>query len=402
METIRPLRIATFTNAYLPTTNGVATSIHAFHRALETQGHEVHLFAPSVPVGADGSRVHRYASVACPGPDDYRIALPFSRGPAKALREVDFDIVHTHHPWWLGRWGLNYGRRAGVPVVTTIHTQYEKHGRCVPFHRGTVERLIRRKLVAYCSRVDLVMTPGEARKTELEALGIDTPVVVTPNGTDTRAFREASGHVPRRRMGLLEDQPIVLFVGRLAPEKRVDVLVRAMATVVKTAPAARLVMVGDGEQLGALKEQSRQLGIAPHVIFTGRVAPDEVPAYCAAADVFATASLHEVHPISAIEAMSAGTPVIAPDTGWSQGLVKHMRNGILTGEQPDQFATSMLRAITDHRLRRSLSEGATASAETHDIAAATQRLVGFYRSAIAGARTPVLTARLAAARGRHR
>ena len=124
------------------------------------------------------------------------------------------------------------------------------------------------------------MTPGEARKTELEALGIDTPVVVTPNGTDTRAFREASGHVPRRRMGLLEDQPIVLFVGRLAPEKRVDVLVRAMATVVKTAPAARLVMVGDGEQLGALKEQSRQLGIAPHVIFTGRVAPDEVPAYC--------------------------------------------------------------------------------------------------------------------------
>jgi glycosyltransferase involved in cell wall biosynthesis len=272
-----------------------------------------------------------------------------------------------------------------VPVITTIHTQYEMYSHWVPFHQPTVKRILREKTRAYCECIDLVLTPGQARKEELRAMGVTTPIEVVPNATDLEPFERASGEELRAQLGLEREQPLVLYVGRATPEKNLDVLVRAMATVVQQEPEARLLIAGGGPEIDPLQQLAAELGVAEQVTLAGRVPYEDVPEYHAAADVLATASLSEVQPVSLTEAMAAGAPVVAVDADWARDVVKPGENGLLAGNMPGDLAAEILRVLTDRELRARLSEGARREARKYAILPATERLVETYESVLSGA-----------------
>jgi glycosyltransferase involved in cell wall biosynthesis len=371
-----------FTNTYLPSANGVATSIDGFRTGLTELGHEVFVVAPGAADLRGDDRVLLYPSVRLPTTTDYRLALPWPYCVRSALRTLDIDIVHTHHPWWVGRWGLSCARECGVPALTTVHTQYEHQSRRVPFHQATVRRIIRRQTLAYCQDVDLVLTPGGARQDELRRLGVTTPIEVVPNATDTAPFAEASGHGVRGQLGVGTDRRVILFVGRLTQGKRVDVLLGAMKDVLLAAPDTLLMVVGDGDELDDLQAAAQEMDISEHVVFAGRVAPDEVPSYCAVADLFATASLHEVQPVSITEAMAAGTPVVAPDVDWARSVLENGQTGLLADRDAAGLAKCIIELLGDDRLRSRMSKHAIAQARRHDIIPATKRLLQVYRQLI--------------------
>lgn len=374
------MRIGVFTNTYLPTINGVVNAIHAFRRGLERLGHEVIVFAPGTRDCPAEHRVVRYRAVR-PRPEvDYPVALPSVRAVGEAFRSVDLDLIHTHHPWWVGVWGLRHARRSGLPVVTTIHTQYELYSHYVPFYQPLAKRVLRKKTLRYCQKVDLVLTPGPARKRQLEELGVKTPIEVVPNATDIEPFQQASGESVRQRYGLAPDQPLAFFAGRIAREKNLDVVLNAMVGVVRELPQARLLLAGDGPELAPLQQLAAERGLADTVIFAGRVPYDEMPEYHAAADVFATASLSEVQPISLTETMAARTPVVAVRADWAEDVVVEGENGLLTENNAGALARGLVRALADTDLRGDLSQGASRHAEQYAIIPASQRLLEVYET----------------------
>jgi len=227
-----------------------------------------------------------------------------------------------------------------------------------------------------------VLTPGPARRRQLEEAGVTTRIEVVPNATDIEPFQRASGETIREQYGLRPDQPLVLFVGRVAQEKSLDVVLRAMARVVREVPAARLLIAGDGPALGALKGLAAELNIDNAVIFAGLVPYERMPEYHAAADLFATASLSEVQPLSLTETMAAGTPAVAVGADWARDVVVEGENGLLTANNEEALAAGIQSVLTNADLHSHLAQGARRNAEQYAIVPATKRLVDAYESVL--------------------
>ncbi len=378
------LHVGIFTNTYLPTVSGVVNSIEAFRRGLQALGHSVYVFAPRVPGQPDEEQqVFRYPSVPAPARVEYPLALPFSRTVRSALRRIPLDIVHTQHPWWVGAWGARHARRARVPLVTTVHTQYERYLHYVKLPRALVRPLVNWQTVRYCNACDVVATPGGSMAEWLGAQGVQSPVEVLPNATDLSPFAAADDAEVRGRYGVAEDETLLMFGGRIAPEKSLDFMLRAFAIVRQRCPQARLLLAGDGPALSSLQALAADLGVAGQTIFAGPVPYSEMPKYHGAADLFVMTSLSEVQPLVLSEAMAAGAVLVAVRAPGPQDMVQ----GGVTGRLPalvagvEGFAEAVCRVIEDTELRERLAANARVESQRYDIPNATQRLLAVYELA---------------------
>lgn len=382
------MRIAVFTNTYRPTINGVVNSIEAFRKGLEAAGHQVSVFAPQAagPVGEEDF-VFRFRARSLRRYPEYPVPLPFPGTATKAFAAVAPDIVHTQHPWLIGKWGLRLARRAGTPVVTTIHTQYEQYahyGRPIP--AGLLSRLLRRTVRRYCQQCDIVATPGAAMKQYLAELGVTQPIEVVPNATDLSGFDTAEGWEVRETFGIAPTDVLFAFVGRTAREKNLDALIRAFSTVAAELPEARLMIVGGGPALDSLKRMATEQPCRERIILTGVVPYERIKEYHAAADVFVTASVTEVQPLSLSEAMAARTPIAGIDAGGINDMVTHGETGLLTpaAEGADGLARVMLELGTDAERRSRMAEAARQASLRYHIPRATDRLLEVYAMALEG------------------
>ncbi len=249
------MRIAIVTNTYRPSVNGVVNSIEAFRRGLEAEGHTVFVFGPTVAGHTDDSDfVLRFPAYTLRRYPEYPLPLPLAPALAHAAAQLGLDLVHTQHPWLLGTWGLRFARRHRLPIVTTIHTQYEMYAHYAaplppallrPGLRGTVRR--------YCNRCHVVATPGLAMRDYLTDLGVTRPVEVVPNATDLSGFDTADGTDVRQRYAIAPADVLYLFVGRAAREKSLDRLIEAFVSVAAELPSAKLMIVGGGPELQPLR-----------------------------------------------------------------------------------------------------------------------------------------------------
>jgi 1,2-diacylglycerol 3-alpha-glucosyltransferase len=378
------LRVAFFTNTFVPDVNGVALCLATLREELQRRGSVVYVFAPA-PKGpdplADDPAVLRFPSIGV-FDLDYTLAVPWWGGAARRLRGVRFDLVHTHHPLWVGGWGAWYARRARLPLVTTIHTHYELFAHLVPLPRGLVRSYLRRLVRRYCNRCDLVTTPAPSNAARLERLGVRVPVVVVPNPVDLRLFAGADGRLVRRRYGL-EGKFVMGYVGRLSPEKQVPVVLEAAARVVQVRPEAHLLVVGDGPVRGELERRARELGLQGHVTFVGRVPHEQVPHYQAALDVFLSASIQETQPLAYAEAMGAGVPVILVEGLGANDMIQPGVNGFLVGRAgaAEEMARQVLWLMANPAERRRLGEGAQQWVQRYQVGAVVDRLLVAYEQA---------------------
>lgn len=382
------MRIAVFTNAYRPTVNGVVNSIEAFRKGLEQAGHEVFVFAPQAhqPV-EDQDFVFRFRAWCLRRYPEYPVPLPLSGSAGRSFRELSVDLVHTQHPWLIGRWGLRLARRTGAPVVTTIHTQYEQYAHYAwPIPPGLLQGVLRRTVRRYCQQCDIVATPGAAMEDYLLDLGVTQPIEVVPNATDLSGFDTATGHGVREAFGIAPSDLLFTFVGRAAKEKSLDRLIHAFDLVAKQLPPARLMIVGGGPALAELKRLAGTQPCGERIILTGPVPYEEIREYHAAADVFVTASVTEVQPLSLNEAMAARTPVAGIDAGGINDMVQHGETGLLApeGEGVEGLARVMLELGRNETKRSEMAMAAQEASRRYDIPHATGRLLEVYRTALEG------------------
>src|SRR5437899_4909975 len=241
------MRVALFTNNYLPFRGGVTTAVETLRRGLEGLRHRAWVFAPaSRPPVTDPPWVFRYPSIPAPTYPGFALALPFSRRLHGTARALAPDIVHAQHPFLLGPAARRFARRHGRPLVFTYHTRYEKYAHYVPLPERLVAALAVRLSCRFADATDLVVAPSGHIAHVLASRGVRAPVVVVPTGVDLDRFRPGDREAARRGLGPPADAPICLYVGRLDREKSVERIIEAFASIAEAVSGARLLLVGQG------------------------------------------------------------------------------------------------------------------------------------------------------------
>jgi 1,2-diacylglycerol 3-alpha-glucosyltransferase len=233
---------------------------------------------------------------------------------------------------------------------------------------------VRAHVVAFARHVSKVLVPGQAMAQMLAQYGYAGPVTTLPNPVNLGTFAAATGEGVREQYGIAPGAPLVISLGRLAPEKNLSTLLAAFEQARRQRPDLRLLIVGDGPSRAALQAQAGE-----GVVFTGGVPYARVPEVLAAADLFLTASESEVLPMSMIEALAAGAPLVAARSPAALDLIRPAQNGLLSEATPEALAAALLEALKPDRLLL-LRVGALRSAQTYDVRVRSAELASMYRA----------------------
>ena len=353
------MRIALFTNNYLPFCGGVTISVETLRRGLETRGHEVWVMAPRFRGIADGAPgVLRYPSIPATTYPAFPLAIPYAPTVTARVRALDVDIFHAHHPFLLGPAAGRLARRARRPLVFTYHTRYEKYAHYVPLTRTLVEAAAVRLSTRFAARVDAVIAPSAVVRDELVRRGVRAPVSVVPTGVELGRFRPGDRLAARRALGLPDHDPVLLYVGRLDREKSVDRVLLAYERVASTVPRARLVLVGHGKEAERLRRRAAALTAAGGVRFLGVRAHDTLPICYQAADLFLFASETETQGLVLAEAAACGLPAVAVDAPGCDEVVRDGETGLLTKSDPTALAEAAIGLLLDGERRAAMASRA--------------------------------------------
>ena len=219
------------------------------------------------------------------------------------------DVAHAHHPFLSGRLAVKHCEPHGIPVVFTNHTRYDLYSDAyVGFMPRRVRMwFLRRYLRSFMHDVDLVIAPSPGIKQWLADFGIMPDAVELSNTIDTHPFADPAQPIDRAELGFPGESVVFCYLGRVGPEKNMGLLTEAFIYVASAEERACLLVLGDGPTRVKTQDLLAERGLADRVHFAGRTPYSVVPDYLAAADVFITASVSEVHPLVVMEAMAAAT-----------------------------------------------------------------------------------------------
>ena len=369
----KPLRIAMFTNNYLPFIGGVPISIERLWRGLAAMGNAVLLIAPRYRDQPQvEAHVLRVPSILAMGEKrEFRLANIFLRRIGRAVRDFRPDLIHLHHPFWLGSLGLLLAHRLRVPAVFTYHTRLEHYAHFVPLPGTLFRNLISHALIKrFANKCDAVIVPTYSAEEYLRMIGVKTPVFVQPTGIDYQRFREVTGEqVARLRASLgIGDEQVLISVSRLSNEKNIDFLIDAIASLRgQTERPFLVLMIGDGHQRERLLRRIDELKLAGHFRLLGAVPPEEMAIYYRLGELFLFASKSETQGMVILEAMAAGLPVVAVRSSGIDDVVRQGYNGFKTPENIGQWCARVILLLEDDRLREEMSGHALLVAAEHSI-----------------------------------
>jgi glycosyltransferase involved in cell wall biosynthesis len=392
----RPMRIAMFTNTYLPFTGGVPVSVDRLKRGLEAQGHEVLLVCPAYgPVGEEPG-VLRVPTIFRSGAM-IRLANPLHPRTWRTVRDFAPDVVHLHHPFWLGSLGLRMARTLKVPAVFTYHTRLEHFAHMVPLPGAVFRNVVAHWIISrFANRCDHVIVPTPVTRDYIRLIGVDVPVNVQPTGVEMDLYCH---HPPARLTALRhrlnpDGRLLLVTVARLSPEKNVGFILGAMARLkAEGAPPFRLLVLGDGEERGALEATIDRLGLGGEVKMLGDVPAEEVPTHLGISDIFVFASAAETQGMVVLEAMAAGLPVVAVNSSGIDAFVENRRTGYATPENLAVWTDTLHGLMVARAERQGMGAAAREAATKYSVEAFSERVVSVYQAAIAArsakAATPI-------------
>jgi len=306
----RSLRIVLVTETYPPEINGVAGTVKRMVDDLHRRGHELWLVRPRQgrhDRDIERERLHERLVAGCPIPmyREMQFGWPADRMLRRLLAETRADVLHVATEGPLGWSALNVAQRANVPVSSDFRTNFHLYTR--HYRLGALKSLALRYLRAFHRRTDVTTVPTRRLGSELAALGFGRLAVIR-RGVDTELFTPQHRDAAlRHSWGASEQAPVVIYVGRIAAEKNIELLFEAFEAIRSRQPAARLVLVGDGP------ERTRLARRYPHALFAGPLRGVALARCYASADLFLFPSLTETFGNVTMEALASGLAVVAFD-----------------------------------------------------------------------------------------
>jgi 1,2-diacylglycerol 3-alpha-glucosyltransferase len=382
------LNILMLTNTYVPHVGGVARSVSGLVAGLRERGHSVLVVAPEFPGTPDAEEgVERIVALQRFGGSDFSMPLPLTWPLSEVIEDFAPDLVHTHHPFLLGDTALRVASVYQVPIIFTYHTRYELYGHYIAQDSAWLQRLVLSLAHGYCDLCDHVIAPSQSIVQHLKRHGVQAPMTVIPTGIDVDAFASGRRDRARERWNLAPDQFVIGHVGRLAPEKNLDILVQAMAEVLVRRPKAAALITGDGSYRSIMEHAFAGAGLAERVRFTGVLTGEPLWDAYAAQDVFAFTSISETQGLVLTEAMAAGVPVIALDAPGAREVVEDGSNGRLLPHSADADALAKALAwLADLPLqqREAMKQAARQTAGGFSTTRCLDRVLELYESVLEG------------------
>lgn len=381
------MKIAIVTEVFMPKVDGITNRLDQTIRCLAAEGHEVLVVAPSGSVREHaGARVVGIPGVPFAPYPGLQVSLPDPR-IAWELARFAPDVVHVVGPACLGLWATLAARALGLPIVASYHTDFPRY---LPgYGLEWAAPIVWPTLRAVHNAAHVNLCPSRFTRDELIEHGI-RDVDLWRGGVDTRRFAPSKRSL-EMRMRMSDgrpDGPIVLYVGRVSPEKQIGRLQEVLDAV----PEVRLCIVGDGPARETLEGELD----AHRTRFLGFLRGEALARAFASADLFVMPSTTETLGFVVLEAMSSGTPVLAADAGGIPDLVRHGENGWLVDpEIPGAYGRAARTLLMHEAQRTHLARQGRKLAEEASWEAETRRLVQQYRKTIVIAQRPGLIGRLA-------
>ncbi|NOT06057.1 MAG: glycosyltransferase [Anaerolineales bacterium] len=379
------MRIGMMVDSYKPYVSGITNYVDINKRYFELAGHEVFVFTFGDLDYDDGEKnVIRSRGVPLSDSGFY-LSMRYSRAARKLLQTM--DIIHVQHPFLSGRLALRYCR--DIPIVYTNHTRYDLYAQAyLPMMPEEMSQgLLQAYMPSFCNAVDMVIAPSAGMKKILRQLNVERDIEVVPNGVDLKDFLTAQP-LSRAQFGYKEDDILLVYSGRIALEKNLPFLLKSFAGVAETLPKAQLLLLGSGVQL--YEEEIRslvgELNLSERVRLTGRIPYDQLPAYLAMCDIFVTASVTEVHPLSVIEAMGVGLPVMGIQSVGVGDTVQDGITGFLSTHELAAFTAKLTHLCLDPNLRAQMRDSAREASTAYAIERVSNVLLQHYEKIVVEAK----------------
>lgn len=359
------MKIGIFSESYEPVINGVTVSILALTSELKKLGHETYVFAPGFPGHKDvANRTIRFPSIRTVFARDYPLAVPYIHGLTEKVRQLDLDVIHTQTPFMLGWLGLRLGKRLGIPVVSTNHTLYTEYVHYFPLAPKSVSRgLIVRMLKNYYNRCAHVIAPSMPVEVVLREYGVTVPITVIPTGLSIDTARDdAARKRIRKELGIPENARVMLYVGRIAREKYLDLLLEAFDRLAPKYPDIRLMIAGGGPYEAQCRENASKLKSSNRIVFTGAVPREKVAKYYSAGDLFSYPSPTETQGMVVCEALGAGLPCVLVNGGGTPEMVVDGQDSLLAKIEVEDFAEKLDTMLSNPALMEAFSKRAVLNA----------------------------------------
>lgn len=365
------MRVVIITESYLPEVNGVANSVDRVAGHLSARGHSVLIVAPR-PVSrvdsADPYPVVRLPSIPMPGYSTVRLALP-TRKLGRIIADFKPDVVHLASPFVLGAWGARVAEELGLPIVAIYQTDVPGYARA--YRIGLTEVMSWKVIQRLHARAAMTLAPSTSTAAQLVAHGVPR-VGMWGRGVDTELFHPVRRDDELRRTLAPNDEVIVGYVGRLAREKKVELLAETSRL-----PGVRLMIVGDGPTRAAMQR------LMPQALFLGPKRGTELARFYASLDVFVHTGPYETFCQTVQEAMASGVPVVAPAIGGPLDLVRPGITGTLVPPgDPGGFANAVAELAADPQMRKEFGVAAYEAVAGRTWSALGDELIAHYRAAV--------------------
>ncbi len=351
------MRIAIFTDTFLPQINGVVTATINLAKGLADRGHKVWIFAPKFRNTKEFKHknvyVKRNFSVPAGFYEDFKFTSPIGLSIIKEIRRNNIQAVHFQTPITLGVQAIIIAKLLRLPLIGTFHTffadeEYLKH---VKFNNKIAQRIMWEYSNIYYNRCTLVTCPSGSTKKELVAHGCKKSIKVISNGIDFDMFDNRKAGEVKKKYG--PDDDLLLFIGRIAHEKNIGYLLECFSRAIRINPNMKLLMVGDGPQMKEAKRMILDLDIRKKVVMLGRIPHSNLvrSGIFGACKLFVTASRTENQPMTMLEAQANGLVCVALNSRGIPDLVKDRHNGFLVKEgDKEAFARAIVNILRDEAL----------------------------------------------------
>lgn len=342
------MNIALFSDTYLPDINGVATSTHILKKELKKHGHHVLVVTTILPHDSDYIDEDDFV-LRLPGIDlkklyGYRASNIYSFKGMKELKEFQPDLIHIQTEFGVGIFGKIAGEILNVPVCYTYHTMWADYSHYIaPGNIKAVDhaakKIIEKMSKIYGNSCSELIVPSKKTADALRTYGISHSIHVIPTGLELDSFSLENKNQQFIddiiQTYHLQDKFVVTFLGRVAPEKSIEILIEAMEELAHKTDKMCLMIVGGGPQLEELQEMVYQKGLQSMVVFTGPKESLYVPSFYHVSHLFVSASITETQGLTFIEAMASGVPVLARYDKNLDGVVRDGKNGYFFQDKDD-------------------------------------------------------------------
>ncbi len=380
------MKIAFFANSYFPITYGSTVSMENFRIGLEKLGHEVYIFTPRFwGYKYETKNIYLYPSVMFGYKIKYPIALLKFSNIANKIDKIGFDIIHAQHPFSVGCDAMKIAKKRNIPMIFTHHAKYEEYVHYVPpiIPQKLLKAIIRKKVVKFANNCDICISPSQTVKKYMQNRKIKSLIEVLPTGIEWDKFQKGNKEAIRKKLGIMKDEKVILFLGRIEAEKNIIFLVEEILPILQANKKAKFLLVGEGSLIEKIKEKAEKQGVLEQLFFTGIVKQKEIVDFYTVADVFVHASLTETQGMTIAEAMATGLPIVAIKAPGVIDQLEDRKNGILIAQKKGLFKKEVEKIFVNEYKGKELGSAARKKAKEFDNLIRARQLESIYQKAIA-------------------